>query len=96
MSIGTVFVGIALLMVVVAFVARPFRTATPGRDLAKAIESWVSQIREEQELRPEGREPASLDLRADAINYCPECGRRVTSGDRFCSGCGTKLHGGEA
>jgi hypothetical protein len=24
---------------------------------------------------------------------CPSCGRRVESGDRFCNGCGTSLHG---
>jgi hypothetical protein len=96
MSLGTVLVGISLLLAVVAYVARPFRTAIAALDPQKAIEFWVAQIREGQELNPEAEEPAGSDIRADGINYCPECGRRVTSGDRFCSGCGTRLRGGEA
>jgi hypothetical protein len=95
MSVGTVLVGISLLVVVVAYMARPFRTATERRDPEKTIELWVAQVREGQELGAEAGEPAGPDLRADAINYCPECGRRVSSGDRFCSGCGTRLRGGK-
>jgi hypothetical protein len=96
MSLGTVLVGISFLVVVVAYVARPFRTATDGADPQEAIEFWVAQLREGQELGSEARGPAGQDLRAEGINYCPECGRRVDSGDRFCSGCGAKLRGGEA
>jgi hypothetical protein len=95
MSLGTVLVGFSLLVVVVAYVARPFRAATGRVDPQRAIEFWVAQIREGQELGPEVRESVGPDLRADGINYCPECGRRVTAGDRFCSDCGRRLRGGE-
>ena len=96
MSVGTILVGIASLLVLVAYVARPFRTAADGADPEKAIEFWVAQIREEQEVALGTEEPAGPRFPGDRINYCPECGRRVTSGDRFCSGCGTRLRGGEA
>jgi hypothetical protein len=96
MSVGALLIGIALLTVVAAYVARPFRTAREGADPDKAIEFWVAQVRGEQEMSPEGGEPGGSDLRADTVNYCPECGRRVASDDRFCSRCGTKLRGGEA
>jgi hypothetical protein len=95
MSLGIVLVGISLLVVVVAYVALPFRTAIGGADPGQAIEFWVAQIREGLESSPEAGEPEGQRLRADGVNYCPECGRRVTSGDRFCSGCGTRLRGGE-
>jgi hypothetical protein len=95
MGLDTVLVGIGLLVVVVAYVARPFRAAIEGADPQKAIEFWVAQIREGQELGLERGDPAGPDSRADGINFCPECGRRVSSGDRFCSGCGTRLRGGE-
>ena len=29
-----------------------------------------------------------------AVDYCPQCGRRVHEDDRFCSGCGTQLRRG--
>lgn len=34
--------------------------------------------------------PLSLATEA-AINFCPKCGGRVTSGARFCGACGAKL-----
>jgi hypothetical protein len=96
MSIGTVLVGVAFFVVLVAYVGRPFRPATGGVDPENAIESWVARVREEDELKPGAVERASLGSSEDAINYCRECGRRVSADDRFCSGCGTRLHGGEA
>jgi hypothetical protein len=96
MSIGTVLVGIALLIVLVAYVARPFRTATEGVDPETAIEFWVAQIREEQNAAQDTGQSTGPGLHADRINYCPACGRRVSSNDRYCSGCGTRLRGGEA
>jgi hypothetical protein len=95
MSLNAILVGIGLLVVVVAYVARPFRTASNGANPQRAIEFWVAQILEGEGLSPGVGEPAGPDAGPDAINYCPECGRRVAGGDRFCSGCGTRLRGGE-
>ena len=46
MSIGSILVGIALILGVGAYLARPFRR---GRvDLDRAIETWVSQVRADE------------------------------------------------
>lgn len=82
MSIGTVLVGIAVVLLVGAYLARPFRKGEA--DLDRAIESWVAQVRAEG--RPKEGEPE-----AGSVSYCPQCGRRVRPDDRFCSGCGTPL-----
>ena len=94
MSIGSMLIGVALLAVVVAFLARPFRregAATTDR----VIEAWVARAQmddweAEEDLGPEttveDRAPVAQD-----INYCPQCGRGVEPDDRFCSGCGTRL-----
>jgi hypothetical protein len=95
MSLGTVLFGVSLLMVVVAYVTRPFRAATDAMDPHRAIEFWVAQIREGQEPGMEAGKPAGPDLDAQGTNYCPDCGRRVAAGDRFCSGCGKRLGGGQ-
>jgi hypothetical protein len=93
MSIGAVLVGIALLLVVVAYLARPFRAALVADDgsLDRSIEAWVAQAR-----TGEGA-PASAEARAGTetgtINFCPQCGRRVAPDDRFCAGCGKQLRG---
>lgn len=88
MSIGSVLIGIAVLAVVTAYVARPFRQSTT-MSLDRTIEAWVAEVREagrEEAFQPvEGRGPAR------ALNYCPQCGQQVHPGDRFCSGCGTRL-----
>jgi hypothetical protein len=96
MGVGSVLVGVAFLAVLVAYVGRPFRSVGEGVDPEKAIELWVARVREAQGLNPQAGEPASPGLRGDAVNYCPECGRLVASSDRFCSGCGTRLRGGDA
>jgi hypothetical protein len=99
MSVGAILVGVGALAVVVAAVARPFRTARSG-DWDRAIETWVARTRDEQasvgpaEARVEqGR---GVDGEAAAVNFCPRCGRQVAPDDRFCSGCGTRLRGGSA
>jgi hypothetical protein len=48
MSWGSLLVGLALLLLVGAFVARPFRRARVIRE--QAIEGWVAQVRVEQEV----------------------------------------------
>jgi hypothetical protein len=51
MSIGTVLVTIALMLVVTAYLTRPFRKT---EDLDRAIEAWVAQVESKQ--RSEGAE----------------------------------------
>ncbi len=80
MSTGSVLAGIAVALVVGAYLARPFRTAEV--DLDRAIEVWVAQVRAERETE------------SVMVNYCPQCGRRLGPNDRFCAGCGTRLQGG--
>jgi hypothetical protein len=46
MSIGTILVTIALVLVVGAYLARPFRKAAK---LDRAIEAWVTQVKHERE-----------------------------------------------
>ena len=94
MDAGTLLVGIALFVVVVAYVARPFRVAARAPDPAKAIESWVARVRDAEETGPVPLEaPVSPD-QGRLVNYCPECGHRVATDDKFCSQCGTRLRGG--
>jgi len=104
MTVGSILVGVAVLAVVVAYLARPFRPA--GMSADRTIEAWVKQVRAEDPGRQlssgkpkHGRkddatasaQPAEADGAGQAINYCPKCGRRVDPDDRFCSGCGTEL-----
>lgn len=95
MSIGSVLIGVAVLAVVAAYLARPFRaSAAAGPD--RSIEAWVAQVREEERRSRSGEEKKSArpveEGRDDqAVNYCPQCGRRVAPDDRFCSGCGRPL-----
>ena len=100
MSTGAILVGIGVLLVVVAYVARPFRAATTGEDLDRAIEAWVERARREEVggKRPESRRERGGDVEDElaVINFCPQCGRQAAPDDRFCSGCGTRLRGGSA
>jgi len=100
MSIGAILVGIGALLVVVAYVARPFRAATTGGDLDRAIEGWVERVRREEAggKRAESRREYEGDVAGECavINFCPQCGRQVAPDDRFCSGCGMRLGGGAA
>jgi hypothetical protein len=100
MSIGAVLAGVAALVIVVAYVARPFRTATGPASLDRAIEAWVAQVRDKGDSgersvasREDGQAVAG---RTSNIHFCPQCGRHVGPDDRFCSGCGTRLRGGSA
>ncbi len=105
MSVGAILMGIAVLAVVVAYLARPFRPTT-GAGIDQVIETWVEQVQAEElesrrrpglvedgrpEHAEEGAKPTEVETAVRAINYCPQCGQRVDSGDRFCSGCGTRL-----
>jgi len=94
MDVGTLLVGIALVLVVVGFIARPFRAAARELDPAEAIEFWVARAREADETSAPPAEGSVSPDPGESVNYCRECGRRVAADDRFCSGCGTRLRGG--
>jgi hypothetical protein len=95
-NIGSVLVGGALILVVVAYLARPFRIARVEDDLDQVIETWVAQARV-GELETEGLGGAEGVVTAlsvekeDRIAYCHQCGRSVGPEDRFCARCGTLL-----
>jgi len=84
MGIGTILVGAACALVVGAYLARPFRKTEP--DLDRAIEAWIAQVRKGGEAEVQGSNEA-----AEAVNFCPQCGRHVGHNDHFCPGCGAKL-----
>jgi hypothetical protein len=82
MGVGSILTGIALALVVGAYLARPFRTMEV--DLDRAIEIWVAQVHAAGET--EGIDEGGM-------NYCRQCGRRLGRDDRFCPECGTRLQG---
>ncbi len=97
MSPGSLLIGLALALVVGAWLARPFRRAA---DPDRAIEYWVARARAvgggpigEAEGRPAGSEPRSEaeGHPTDEVNFCSRCGRRVGPEDRFCARCGAPL-----
>jgi hypothetical protein len=106
MSIGSILVGVAVLAVVVAYLARPFRPAADA-GIDRTIEAWVTQVQAargraalpdltedvQQGRVGESAGPAEAETDTRAVNYCPQCGQRVDEHDRFCSGCGTQLRG---
>jgi len=88
MSIGSILVGIAVAMVVVAYLARPFRGARANVHLDREIEAGVARVRAE-------KEKAQGDTAAEERTaYCPRCGHRAGPDDRFCARCGTQLREG--
>ena len=88
MGIGSILVGIAVAMVVVAYLARPFRPARANAGLDREIEAGVAQVRTE-------REKERADTEAEAHTACcPRCGHRAGPDDRFCARCGTQLQEG--
>lgn len=119
MSLGSIFVGLAVAVITIAYIARPFR-ATSGAAVSrtdKLIEAWVRTAPPVASSAPSGAEEPAPALRVTApapvpstpapiavspspvpvalpsgdVNFCPQCGRRVTSEYRFCPGCGALL-----
>lgn len=87
MGIGAILIGVALTVVVAAYLARPFRVAGVSDD--QAIEAWVARVQEGMEGSKSAEEPDSEGI--GEINFCPQCGRKLGPGDRFCARCGTQL-----
>jgi DNA-directed RNA polymerase subunit RPC12/RpoP len=77
MDIGTLLLMLAIATLTIAFILQPlFARRSPQRD--ELIAHWVEEIGWEH-TQPE----------ADIV--CPQCGRAVRAGDRFCPSCGTRL-----
>jgi hypothetical protein len=89
MGIGSVLVGIGVALIVGAYLARPFRKVSAPADIDQTIEAWVAQAHTGKTTS--GTVPPERDV--EAVNFCPQCGRRVGPDDRFCSGCGRQLSG---
>ncbi len=105
MSFGAVLAGVGVLIVLVAYVARPFRKTAEDRTLDRAIEAWIAQMEDKQgvlqhSVGTDGGAGARDDQRGGGptddgvINNCSQCGRRVSQDDRYCSGCGNRLRRG--
>ena len=104
MSIGALLIGLAVLILLVAYVAGPFRRVES--DLDAQIETWIAQVRRSEHV---GRQQADTDRIADASveraagsdaeqpmssppHFCHQCGYRVKPEHRFCPNCGTQLN----
>jgi hypothetical protein len=116
MSLGSILVGLAVAVIVIAYIVRPFRAAS-GAAVSrtdKLIEAWVRATPTVAPSGPSGVEdsapapraavstpmpmtsvpvvpPSSVPLSSGEVNFCPQCGRRVTAEYRFCPGCGALL-----
>lgn len=111
MSLGSIFVGLAVAVIVIAYIARPFRTASgaAASRTDKLIEAWVraapvvtpagQDVIAEPKVQVEVAAPAPVvapraaarPVSSEPVNFCPQCGRRVTAEYRFCPGCGALL-----
>ncbi len=90
MSVGAIFIGVGVAVLVGAYLALPFRATEAVREeaqLERAIEQWVAQARTRR--RPSA--DAVPEPETEAVNFCPACGRRVGPDDRFCARCGRPL-----
>jgi len=94
MSLGSIFVGLAIALITVAYIARPFRAAAARTDAL--IETWVRAVAAtpgdaaDKSIAPDADAPAVAPL-PTTVNFCPQCGQRVTKDYRFCPGCGARL-----
>jgi hypothetical protein len=116
MSLGSIFVGLAIAVITIAYIVHPFRAASgaAASRTDKLIEAWVraapvvtpgaqdvvadmgagaSVATSAPVVAPPPSAPATAQVVAPsgAVNFCPQCGRRVTADYRFCPGCGALL-----
>ncbi len=101
MSIASMFVAVAVTLIVGAYLAHPFRVVrvVESTDLVGDIEGWVSQARAEGSafrVQTEIPEAGAAEAGSEPVNFCFKCGRRLKSDDRFCPGCGTRIERGGA
>ena len=83
MGAGSVLIGVAIALVVGAYLARPFRKVAMDQD--RVIEGWIAQV------RAEGTDVRRTEQSSEQVNFCHQCGRRAGPDDRFCAGCGIPL-----
>jgi len=99
MSLGAIFIGVGVAVVVGVYLALPFRAVgetvkEAGKEaraearMERAIEQWVAQARTH---RSSPEDVAPEPDQAEVMNFCPACGRRVGPDDRFCARCGRSL-----
>ncbi|MFW6082998.1 MAG: zinc ribbon domain-containing protein, partial [Chloroflexota bacterium] len=94
MNLGSILIAIAVLAVVVTYLARPFRL--DERFISdRTIDAWVAWVRAEaeDEKTDAGGSGGRTDDRMEAgdLTLCPACGQPVRTSDRFCSACGDVL-----
>lgn len=100
MSLGTYLIGSAIFLLVAAYVGKPLRRTK--FEAEKVIEQWVADARTRLKKVPQESAaesaPESVNrtdlLDVEAVNFCPQCGRRVETDHRFCPGCGAPLQQG--
>jgi len=120
MSLGSIFIGLAIAVIVIAYIVRPFRAASgaAASRTDKLIEAWVraapvaTPAVQNVVVEPQGDifapavktvvtppvapVPVAVPRTVQSaptgdVNFCPQCGRRVTAEYRFCPGCGALL-----
>ncbi len=95
-GIGSILVGVAVILVVGAYLARPFRVVrvAEGADLDRDIEAWVSQVRAESPII--GAVEADLEPATGAAEVYLESVIDGAEADpepvNFCSRCGRRLN----
>jgi len=101
MGLGSIMVGVAVLIVLVAFVASPFRSS--GQDVDGLIERWVADARKparrpsEDHARPVARRDSDVDDAPDddvrdeddAIPVIPVAADGAAG--HFCHNCGRRV-----
>jgi rubrerythrin len=96
MSIGALLIGLAGAILAVSYITQPF-SHKQAADVDQVIDRWVADARRkptvaQPTVEQERAAQEKQGVKEEAINFCPQCGRRVASDHRFCPGCGTKLH----
>ncbi|MBN1246043.1 MAG: zinc ribbon domain-containing protein [Anaerolineae bacterium] len=98
MSIGALLIGLAALILVVAYIVSPFQRKAEAVDLDAQIEAWVTAARraEEPKVTVGGGAPAMAETQRGVshekvAHYCHHCGEPVRPDHRFCPNCGTRL-----
>lgn len=71
----------------VASANTPVSAPTPAHSPAPAPKASAEAV----PSAPTNPEADLSPAEENTVNFCPECGKKVTPGAKFCTGCGTKL-----